>query len=638
MSIEVSVIVCTRSADRLRACLDALARTEAADIAEVLVVDDAAPEPLGGPGPNGLSVRMVRQSAPQGFLGSANRGAAESRGGALYFLNDDTKAQPGFLSHALALMRARPDAGFVASKLVYPDGRLQEAGSALRHDGTACNHGHGASPDDYRYNYVCRVDYGSAAGLMVRREAFDALGGFDPAFAPAYYEDVDLQTRGRARGWWTYYQPLSVVVHERGGSYGWQEGSPAALLQAEHRALLLGRPGAPGRSDWAPVGRPHLYLFDTLFPRLDHNAGAQRCFELLRLLDERFQVTFVPLGDGGSPAEVETLTQLGIRVAQHRGSPQPVRVDDFLRQTSTEHVPWCVACRPDGAARVAGLVRALRPASRLVYDTVDLAFLRCQTHLARHPAGCACAQDQRLYRRFRALETHLVRSADRVWVVSDEERQVLVQGALCPADKVALMPVLYDVKPTPAGWSAREDLLFVGGFSHRPNVEAVEFAVSELLPLLVQRGFSGRLLVVGSDPERLAHLRHERLDLLGYQPDLTPYLNRARLAFYPLVSGAGMKGKVGQALAAGLPVVTTSLGAQGYGPAGRHLTVADQVAELVAGVLALYHDAHAWETARSAGLAYAAGHLGRDVLRRMMAVAFEETPHEYQRSGEPAAV
>lgn len=632
------MIVCTRGpADRLRSCLDALARTEAVDLAEVVVVDDAASEPLRGPWPAGLTVRVVRQTSPQGFLHSANRGAAESGGGQLYFLNDDTAAQPGFLSHALTLLRARPDAGFVASKLVYPDGRLQEAGSALRHDGTASNHGHGASPDDYRFNHVCRVDYGSAAGLMARREVFEALGGFDPAFAPAYYEDVDLQTRGRACGWWTYYQPRSVVVHERGGSYGWQEGSPAAMLQAEHRTLLLGRPGAPGQAGWTPVGRPHLYWFDTLFPRLDHNAGAQRCFELLRLLDEQFQVTFVPLADGGTTAEVEVLTQLGIRVAQDRAG-RPVRVDDFLRQTEAEHTPWCVASRPDGAARVAGLLRALRPASRWVYDTVDLAFQRYQTHLARGPAVSAYEQDQRLYRRFRALETHLARTADRVWVVSDEERQVLVQGGLCPAERVAVIPVLYDVQPTSATWAAREHLLFIGGFSHRPNVEAVEFAVSELLPLLVQRGFPGRLLVVGSDPERLAHLRHERLDLLGYQPDLQPYLNRARLAFYPLVSGAGMKGKVGQALAAGLPVVTTALGAQGFGPAGAHLAVADQAEELVAGVRRLYDDVQAWETARAAGLAYAAGHFGRAALRRMMKVAFEETSHEYQRSSEPVAI
>ncbi len=606
----------------MQRCLDALAQAEDPASFEVILVDDASPEPLRGPWPDCLALRLLRQETRQGFLVSANRGAAAAAGKYLYFLNDDTQVRPGFLRHALALLRARPDAGFVASKLLYPDGRLQEAGSLLFADGSATNRGHGASPDDYRYNHVCRVDYGSGAGLLVRREVFEALGGFDSAFAPAYYEDVDLQWRGRARGWLTYFQPRSEVVHERGQSYGHRADSASARLQARNREVMKQRHGA---SLAARAENPHIYVFDTLFPRREHNAGAQRCYELLHQLAQRFTVTFVPLVETGSAEELAALTQAGIRVAQSRGATRPVPVEQFLRDTQAERVPWCIAARPDGAARVLQLLRIWRPSTRLVYDTVDLAFQRYRTHLERSTGNPADrALDEVLYRRFRALETHLLREADRVWVVTEEERQTLVDQALCPPGKLAVVPVVYAVSPTSADWAAREHLLFVGGFAHRPNLEAVEFAITEVLPLLVQRGFPGRFLVVGSEPGQIAHLHHDRVDVLGYQQDLQPLLNRARLAFFPLVSGAGMKGKVAQALAAGLPVVTTPHGAQGFGLTCDHLEVAADASALADRVMSVYQDATRWGRLREAGLHYATRHLSLQVLRDKVAEEFEE--------------
>ena len=626
MSVDVSVIICCHGPTAYtRRCLESLAASGMSGGVDIILVDDASPEPLLGPWPPGLTVRVIRNAANQGFVASANRGAAASSAPYLYFLNNDTRVRPGFLTQALNLMRRLPDAGFVASKLVYPDGRLQEAGSALQADGAAANLGHGASPHDYRFNHVRRVDYGSAAGLLVRREVFDALGGFSDAFAPAYYEDVDLQVRARQQGWATYYQPLSVVVHDRGGSYGQEAGSRSAMLQAAHRRVLVERHGAWLERKKDAAKKPHLYLFDTLFPSRDQNAGAVRCFELLTLLAESFQVTFIPLAAAGGAREWEALTQVGIRVAQDGGASQPVPVVRFLHEQAAEKVPWCVLARPDGAARVLRLMRAQRPATRIIYDTVDLTFQRYQTHLAQPPVDAASRlQDEQLYRRFRALETHLLQAADRVWVVTGEERSTLVRLALCPTEKVGVVPVVYAVQPTPASWSERRDLVFVGSFAHRPNVDAVRYAVAEMLPRLEASGVDGRLLVVGPESGQLAGLRHPRLEVLGYRSDLSQVFNRARVAFYPLITGAGMKGKVAHALAAGLPVVTTPLGAQGYVGAENYMRIADAPAGLVALLAEVYSNASTWQSLREAGLAYVARHLEHAPVRAVLEQEFKE--------------
>ena len=617
MRVNVSVIVCCYgSAASTRRCLEALGAADLPERTEIILVDDASPEPVVGTGPAHLSVRVIRSPINEGFLATANRGASAASGEYIYFLNQDTQVRAGFLQHALALMKHRADAGCVVSKLIYPDGRLQEAGSELRADGSAANLGHGASPADYRFNHLRRVHYGSGAGLLVRRALFEELGGFDRAFAPAYYEDVDLQVRAAQRGWFTYYQPLSEVIHERGGSYGAQPGSASERLQTAHRKVLLERHGR-WLAEQAPLR--HLYLFDSIVPSRERSAGALRCFELLTLLARTFQVTLIPVAKAATPSEYQELTQCGVRVAQDVDAERPVPVARFLRENAAESVPCSIVARPEGGARALRLLREFHPNARVIYDTVDLTFRRCRSHLNQTSGDAAArALDELLQRRYRALETHLMRAADRVWMVTEEERAAALRLDLCPAEKMGVVPVVYTVSPSPASWRDRRDLLFFGGFSHRPNVDAIQHAVTQLLPLLAARGFPGRLLVAGADEDRVAHLRHPGLEVLGYVPDLTSLLNRARLAFFPLITGAGMKGKVAHALAAGLPVVTTPEGAAGYRDAENYMRIADTPAGLVAQVEALYADEASWCSQREAGLAYASAHLTRASVQAIL--------------------
>jgi GT2 family glycosyltransferase len=216
----VSVVVTAYAdAERTERCLRALAASAGAVPFEVIVVDDGDDRALRDLLDATVGARIVRNPANLGYLRSANRGAAAARGTHVALLNDDTEPQPGWLD-ALVRRLDEPDVGVVAPKLLFPDGRLQEAGSIVWSDGEGRNYGHGDDETAAIYNAPRDVDYGSAAGLLVRGTLWRAVGGFDERYRPAYYEDVDLCFAARARGLRVVYEPTARVVHAHGGSMG----------------------------------------------------------------------------------------------------------------------------------------------------------------------------------------------------------------------------------------------------------------------------------------------------------------------------------------------------------------------------------------------------------------------------------
>ncbi len=239
-------------------CLKSVHANTPAGRYEVIVIDDASPEPLQAELSEVRGITIERNATNAGFIASCNRGAAIARGEVLLFLNNDTIVTPGWLQAILQIFEHRPQAGLVGAKLVYPDGRLQEAGGIVWRDGSAWNCGRDDDPARPEHNYLREVDYCSGACLAVPAAVFRAVGGFDPRYAPAYYEDTDLAFAVRAAG-------RGVVLPAAGGGgalRGWYGG---------HRSRH-GRQAAPGRQP-APLRRE---MGAPLWPRTAPMASSRR--------------------------------------------------------------------------------------------------------------------------------------------------------------------------------------------------------------------------------------------------------------------------------------------------------------------------------------------------------------------------
>jgi GT2 family glycosyltransferase len=209
---------------------------------EVVIVDNASTDGTLGELDRVEGARILRNPTNLGFGPASNQGAAMAKGRYLLLLNSDAWVRPGWLEPLIDVADADPGIAAVAPKLLYPDGRLQEAGSIIWRDGRVRQYGDGDRSNRPEYNFRRTVDYASAACLLVRRSAFTSVGGFDPRFAPVYYEDVDLCLALAAGPGRVVYQPRSVVEHVRGAS---STGGVQSGRVERNRRLL--------RARWQPV-------------------------------------------------------------------------------------------------------------------------------------------------------------------------------------------------------------------------------------------------------------------------------------------------------------------------------------------------------------------------------------------------
>ncbi|MFZ5897072.1 MAG: glycosyltransferase family 2 protein [Myxococcota bacterium] len=225
-------------------CLAALAEIDAGVSFEVIVVDDCSPDCTRQMLSRVDNVRMIENASNLGYLRSNNRAAESARGRWLCLLNNDTRVTPRWLAELVNTFEAFPRVGLVGSKLLFADGRLQEAGGIVFADASCENYGRWADPERPRYNFARSVDYCSAACVLLPRALWRDLGGFDEYFAPAYYEDTDLAFRVREAGFDVMYQPLSRVVHYHGVTHGKnpKHGLKRSLLVNRERFAQRWRP------------------------------------------------------------------------------------------------------------------------------------------------------------------------------------------------------------------------------------------------------------------------------------------------------------------------------------------------------------------------------------------------------------
>jgi glycosyltransferase involved in cell wall biosynthesis len=258
------------------------------------------------------------------------------------------------------------------------------------------------------------------------------------------------------------------------------------------------------------------------------------------------------------------------------------------------------------ASPVFDLARRVAPAAKIIFHPVDVHFLRMerQAALTGAPADAAAAQAMR------AIELDLMRRADATIVVSTRELAVLRE--LVPDATVHRIPILREppaprarwfqwpgsrvAKPDPHDPAGRRDVLFIGGYEHLPNVDAVMWFVREVWPLIRAKGGAHRFVIAGAKvPGEIAALAADDIEVRGYVPELAPLFAACRLSVAPLRYGGGIKGKIVSSLSYGVPVVGSSIAAEGMElQPEESLLVADTPHDIADQVIRLCQDDALW--------------------------------------------
>jgi GT2 family glycosyltransferase len=608
-------------------CLASIAANAPDAPIEVIVADDASPvEDVEAVG-QVRGIRLLRLPHNKGFVETSNFAARLARGDFLVFLNNDTQVQPGWLDAMLRLFDTCADVGAVGSKLLYPDGRLQEAGGIIWDDGSGWNFGRHEDETRPVYNYVREVDYCSGASLMVRRAVFERLGGFDPAFVPAYFEDADLCFRLRAAGLKTLYQPSSRVVHFEGVSHGRDVAVGVKSCQVVNRKTFVER--------WRSVlaeghyangthvlracergrGRKLILVVDHWVPQPDRDAGSRTMLCLLSaLLEAGLIVKFWPHNQAASQPYTETLQEMGVEVIHGGG---PASFAEWFRKNGRE-VDYVLLSRPDIAEESLPPLRRHSNA-RVIYYGQDLHFrrMRLQSVALGDEAllNAAAQMEQRERAIWRRVDVALYPSEEEAGMAAELEPSAM------------LRPVQpYGFRSFAAARRAphSREILFVAGFAHPPNEDAAVWLVESVLPLIRSRVPEVTLSIAGSNPTaRVLGLQRDGVAIVANlsEAELGQRYQAARVAAVPLRCGAGVKLKVVEALKEGLPLVTTSVGAQGLPGLGVVVSIRDDREMFATAVSELLVDDLVWEERCRAQIDYARKRLSMAPLRESLLAA-----------------
>ena len=604
--VEVSIVIPVfNQFPFTQACLASLQEHQGKERFEVIVVDDGSTDATAEAVPHIPGIIYLRDEGNSGFIASCNRGAKKARGKYLVFLNNDTLVTDGWLSALMETFAYEPQAGIVGSKLIYPDGRLQEAGGIIWRDASGWNYGRYDDPAKSEYNYLRDVDYCSAAALMIPKSLFQSVGGFDSRYAPAYYEDADLAFKVRQAGYKVLYQPLSEVIHYEGATGGTDLSTGTKKHQEINRSTFAGAWAAelmakPATGDLtflrqpAP-GKKNILVIDHHLPMFDKDAGSVRMFHILDIFRQLgHRVTFVPDNLANIPPYGQELQKRGIEIIYQ---PYFKKVRDFLISRGPEF-DAVVLSRCDFARKHIADTRLYAPQSRIIFDTVDLHFVRTD----REAQITSNSETREKARQQEKLEYNLIEQADETWVVSSVEQKLLHRAR--PDQSVEIVPTIAEVSGSKTPFTLRRDWLFIGGFQHRPNIDAVLFFVKEIYPLVSEHLRDAKFYIIGDKaPPEIVALATERIIVAGLQRDVRPFFESVKLSVAPLRFGAGIKGKINQSMGFGVPVVATSLAVEGMPLTNREdILVADEPEDFAQALIELYESEQLWNRLSDNGI------------------------------------
>ena len=532
---------------------------------EVIVAEDAS-ESGCNIGKYVSGITLIRNKQNLGFLKNCNHAVSQAKGKYVVLLNNDTYVTKNWLKELLTPFNSNERTGLVGAKLLYPNGNIQEAGGIVWNNGQPWNVAKGKDSYHCEYNYTREVDYLSGAALCIKKQLWNDLGGFDERYTPAYYEDTDLAFKAKAAGYKVIYAALCNIVHDEGQSHGTDIKSGVKHYQSinddkfkdtwQSSFKELGEEGVNLSLEKDRGIKFRVLFIDATTPEPNKNAGSYAAIQEMKLFQSLgAKVTFVPENLAYWNEYTKDLQRMGVEAVY---APYYYRVEEFLAKRLNEF-DLVYITRNEVANRYIDIIKNKAPSTPIFFNNADLHFLREFRQLAGgdKPSFQSLAID-------RDRELSVIRRADKTFVYTKEEKAALESHFIANnnifinpwvlAEKTKVSPVL------------SEGICFLGGFNHTPNIQAVIWFVDKVLPRVVSINNSIRFNIYGSNfPNKLKQelSLNKNVNVIGFVDSLDEVFTTNRIFVAPLLSGAGIKGKVLESMSYGMPCIVSPVAAEG---------------------------------------------------------------------------
>ena len=534
------------------------------------------------------------------FLRSCNKASKMAKGKFIIFLNNDTEVTSYWIDELVNKMNEDPLVGMTGSKLLNLDGTLQEAGGIVWNDGQPWNVGRNLHPQTPEYNYTREVDYLTGAAMCIRHELWLKVGLFSEELVPCYYEDTDLAFKVRDEGYKTFYIPQSVVVHFEGKSHGTDVTKGLKRYQVINESTFRQKWYRSYRNNGAASfdnlrfekdrNVDHRVLvIDYATPMPNKDAGSYAAVQEMKLIQSLgFKVTFVPINLAHFGKFTTELQKIGVEVLY---APFYTSVNQVLNLRLDEFDAVYMT-RYNIASAFIPYIRA-NSTAKVLFNNADLHFLRELRAAVRGGIDNVALEG--------ALETRgqelgVCRDSDAVLCYNSTEHAVITSHIL-ESDKLHITPWVLENKKKGPSFKVRQGIAFLGGFNHTPNGEAVEYLVNDIMPLLLKQRPEIILYVYGSNmPAAYKKLETVNIKMAGFAESLDGVYHDHRVFVAPLLSGAGIKGKVLEAMAYNTPTILTEVAAEGTGLTHSISTlIAQKPQQWVDAIIKLYDDETLWQ-------------------------------------------
>jgi O-antigen biosynthesis protein len=572
---------------------------------EIILIDDNSPESYDFSNISGITI--IKNEINLGFLKNINIGINHSKGEYIYLLNNDTEVYENFLDELFYVFENFKDVGAVGSMLLNPDLSLQEAGAVFMKDYTIHQIFRDRMPFYPEVNYIRKVDYCSGCSLLFKKNKDNgALNLLDEQFAPAYFEDpdlcFDLKYNQNKK---IYYTPFSKVLHYNGITYN--DKTKLNQESESKKEVLMNTNKIKFYEKWKNQinaiqaetiddrileinNNKSVVFINHTVPEFDRDAGSNRLKELMNVFIKKdYNVTLVSKETFIWQSYIDTYQRMGINIFfEHK----KFKGYKYYLSKFCKNADYVWIHGPYTFDKYFDTIKSLFANAKFIFDMVDIHHLR---YKRAYEANKQDKSNLKNHYKFKKIELKATKKSDYVITVSDAEKEFM--KTYCNKNKLITISTIHYPKVNPNlinSHTNRKDILFIGS-THHPNVDAIYFLYEKIMPIVWKTNPEMKINIIGNIDTIVTDIADERFIFHGFVEDVDPLFNSSKLMVAPLLIGAGVKGKIGQSFEYYLPVVTTTIGAEGmFLKNEENVLIADNEEDFASAILQLYENESLW--------------------------------------------